>query len=97
MLVVTGGANSTISSQAESITVSTTAVGLTAPATANSAVIQVQDQDIRWWSDASTPTATAGFHNGDGDWIFLNSRAEVVGFSAIREDGTDAVIAVQYG
>lgn len=83
----------------EVVTVSTVAVGLTAATYlhAMSAVIQVQDQPIRWRIDGTAPTSSVGFVAGEGAEIFLDCYNEIVNFKAIRgtADG-DATLQVTY-
>ena len=86
----------------ETIAVSTTAIGLTAATynptdgpKATEALIGVQAANVRVWFDGSTPTTTAG-------QVFVSGQSFVVcaltlrKFLAIRDDGTDAELAVTY-
>lgn len=78
------------------LSISTTAVSLTVPGVANVAEIYVRTASIVFKKDTGTPTATEGFQANVDDIIPLNSRAEVVGFRAIRQAGTDATVDVMY-
>lgn len=87
----------------ESITVSNAVKSLTeatyAPATqgqvaANVAWITVADDNIRYWLDGSSPTATVGHVLADGDGLEIGGQAIRL-FRCIRET-TDAIISVSY-
>ena len=80
----------------ESLTVSTSAVGLAAiPSGATLAWVTVDTSPIRYWNNG-TPTSTVGhkMEVGDGFWL-LGSLAS---FRAIRDSsaGADAVLRVSY-
>jgi len=81
----------------ESITVSSTAIGLTTvPQGANYALIEVESQPIRYWG-SGTPTATVG-HNGEiGDTIKLTDFDTLANFRVIRRGGSDSTLRVSYG
>ena len=81
---------------AQSLTVSSTAVTLTVPGAAKFAKVQVQDQDVRFWRDGTTPTATSGERRPAGAQFWLTSKHELDNFKAIREDSTDSILAVSY-
>ena len=88
----------------ETITVSTTAVGLTLatyrpgggvnPATV--ALISVQGgQNVRVWFDGTAPTTSAGIVVASGQSFYVCGT--VLGtFKAIRDDASDSELAVQY-
>lgn len=88
----------------ETITVSTSAVGLTRatyapgggvnPATV--ALISVQGgENVRVWFDGTAPTTSAGIVIQSGQSLYVCG--PVLGtFKAIRDDSADAEIAVQY-
>lgn len=88
----------------ETITVSTTAVGLTratyAPGNgvnpATVALISVQGgQDVRVWFDGTAPTDSVGIILVDGQSLYVCGN--VLGtFKAIRDGSADAELAVQY-
>ena len=89
---------------AEKITISDSALGLTA-ATYNvagenvckAAIITVDAQPIRVTLDGSTTPAASVGHGFDADdIIFISGQGNLANFSAIREGGTDADIQVSY-
>ena len=85
-----------INDEAETLAVSTTAVGwASAPARAVKARVQVQDANIRVYVDGSTPTSTAGYVFYAGQWFELFG-PEIDKFRAIRDDSTDAACAVTF-
>jgi hypothetical protein len=86
----------------ESVTVSTSAVGLTSATykpsgqvAASIALVQVEAQPLRW-SVASTPTAAIGHAAVDTNAIKLCGLADITAFLAIRSGGTDSVLRVTY-
>jgi hypothetical protein len=83
----------------ESITVSTTSVGLTAATAAQYpfALITVENAAVRFWLDGTAPTATVGHVLEAGDKLDLNSSDQVLSARFIRRDGVDGVIRVSYG
>lgn len=85
----------------ESVTVSSTAVGITATVSDGvlpaAALISVEDASIRFCVDGTTATASVGHRADPGDLIELIDRSEVTNFSAIRKDGTDATLKVTTG
>lgn len=82
----------------EEITVSSTAKTLTSATYGNytRALIQCQDANVRYWLDGSTPTTTSGYVLYRGEYLELHSATELENFKAIRDDSTDAVLAVSY-
>lgn len=78
------------------LSVSTTAVSLTIPRVAMTAKIYVRTASIVFKRDTGTPTATEGFQANQDDIIVLNSRAELDGFRAVRQGGTDATVDIEY-
>ena len=85
----------------ESVTVAGTAIGITTTAAdgilPTAAYITVEDAAIRFTLDGTTPTATVGHLAQPGDAIELVDRAELTGFSAIRQGGTSGTIKVTVG
>lgn len=85
----------------ESITVSSTAVGLTAATytsggrIANCAILTVETDSLRWFADGSTATSSAHLA-AVNDVIVLRHAAAVARFSAIRVT-TDATVRASYG
>ena len=83
----------------EALTVSTSAVGFTASTygTARQALVQVQDQDIRYRFDGNDPTASVGFEAAVGAIITLTSKDQLIKFRAIRSGGTDGKAFALFG
>ena len=88
----------------ESITVSSSSVGLTeatySPGTqvppTRGAIITVEDQNIRFRIDGTAPTSSVGHLAKNDDTITLGSIDDVTNFRAIRQSGVDATIRVSY-
>lgn len=82
----------------QQITVSTSAVALTVPKNATSAIIIVQDQTVRWRDDGTAPTATVGMPVFPGNVIQLNSAQQIADFRAIRDTSadSDAILNITY-
>ncbi len=80
------------------LTVSTTAVPLTAPPDeAQAAEIYVRTASVVFVrSPGDPPTATRGFQADAGDIILLHSLSEVQNFRAIRQGATDATLDIEY-
>lgn len=78
------------------LSISTSAVSLTVPRAAMVGEIYVRTASIVFKRDTGTPTATEGFQADPSDIILLNSRAELDGFRAVRQAGTDATVDVEY-
>ena len=83
----------------ETLTVSTTALPLTAPkyGSATQALITVETEAIRFWLSGQAPTATTGHAVEPNNAIELTSRAQIEGFRVIRRDSADSTIQVSYG
>lgn len=86
----------------ESVTVSTTAIGVTATVMDDgfipySALISVEDAAVRYRTDGTDPTAAVGHILEPGDVVTLTQRDELVRFRAIRRDGADATLRVTQG
>ena len=91
----------------EQITVSTTAKNFTAtemkPTSGNSAgrtcseiFLTVSLANIRFRIDGGAATTTSGHILISGQNLTLRNEKDIANFSAIRDDGTDAVIHVTY-
>ncbi len=96
--MVTGTGNQT--KDYETVTVSSTAIGLTPQVNKNisRAFITVETAVVRFHTSAEdVPTASVGHEALVGDIIKLESAHEVANFKAIRRDGTDATLRVSYG
>ena len=85
----------------ESVTVSTTAVGITPSAGALWALARVEGADVRYRTDGTAPTATAGIRLKDGDVLeYVDSDVDygpvLKSIKFIRQAATDATIYVEY-
>ena len=88
---------------AESITVSNTAIGFTSATISperrtkpDKAVFVVETAQIRFTVDGSTPTTTVGFLAQIGDIVTINGEGDIKNFRAIRTGATDATIQPVY-
>lgn len=87
----------------EAVTVSTSAVGLTA-AKYNSktspgkkyALIVVESNPIRWRMDGSNPSSTEGIPQVASDVVILVGASAIAKFRAIRSGAADATLRVTY-
>lgn len=107
--VYVNGPRPAIANSYEAVTVSSTAVALTAskyeganvlhhtavPFSAILAVITVEDDDIRYTVDGTTPTSTIGHKANVGDVIQIHGRQNINKFRAIRVTN-DSSIRVTY-
>lgn len=85
--------------QKESVTVSSTAIGITGTLTDNQenmALITLETAAIRFWLDGTAPTSSVGHILDPGDVLRLED-GELLGFKAIRKDGTNATLRVSVG
>lgn len=82
----------------ESITVSTTALGLTAANLAKgvAAEITVENGSIRFRTDGTAPTASVGHLLNDGDVLYLDNPSDLSALRMIRDAATDGDISVSY-
>lgn len=87
----------------ESITVSTSAVGLAAATIgggttgkpqARYAFITLADNAIRWRCDGLDPTSTVGHALASGGSLELNGAANIARFKAIRSGAADGILTV---
>ena len=83
----------------ETVSVSTTAVGLTTATVGNhaEAFITCEVAAVRFRFDVTAPTATVGHILGVGDVLTLTSNAALKAVRFISRDGTTATLAVSYG
>ena len=85
----------------ETLTVAGTAVGLTLATVRafgeDTAVITVEDAEIRFTVDGTTATTSIGHLAGPGAKITLDSSREITQFSAIRTGGISASLQVSAG
>lgn len=78
-------------------TVTDTASALTSvPPSAHMAVIQPQGANIRYRLDGVDPDTNTGIILYNGNSITLGNKAQIDGFRAIRDDSTNATVAIQY-
>lgn len=82
----------------EAITVSTTAIGLTAAKSqaAVAAEITVENGPVRFRTDGTAATATVGHLLSDGDVLYLDNISDMTSLSMIRDGATDGDISVSY-
>jgi hypothetical protein len=82
----------------ETITVSTTAIGITAALLTNAkaAFLTVEGADIRYRIDGTDPTAAVGHLVTDGGNLMLTdkTRAALTQLRMIRDDAVDATVSV---
>jgi len=85
--------------EGESVTVSTTAIGLTSARIngRSEALIVVETAAVRYWKHGETPTATVGVVLEPGDILTLDSEHSLQTILFIRRDGADATLRCSYG
>ena len=83
----------------ESLTISTTAVALTAATVSGLtyALITNEAGAVRFRLDGTAPTASVGHVMLDGDSLVLNSAHELVNAQFISRDGVTATLRCSYG
>lgn len=72
------------------------AVGLQVPDAALSAVVQVQDQPVRYQTTGNAPTAAVGHRGAPGDTVVLEGKPAMKLFQVINEGGLAANLAVSF-
>lgn len=82
----------------ETITVSTTAIGLTTVTRddANHALLTSEGADFRYRVDGTDPTASVGHLVLAGAVLVLEGRGELQNFKAIRDAAVDITLSVSY-
>lgn len=80
----------------EQITVSTAVKTLTVPKGAVRAVFGVEGQSLRFRLDGTDPTSSVGFLAKADKTFELYGKEALKAFEAIRVDGSDSVLSVQY-
>lgn len=80
----------------ESITVSTVVKTLTVPKGAVRATLGVEGQSIRYRLDGTDPTSSVGVLMKADAKFDIYGHAALKALKAIRVDGSDAVLSVQY-
>ena len=85
--------------EGQTITVSTTAIGLTGARTSgrSSALITVETAAVRFWLHGATPTSSVGMVLEVGDTLELDSNNTLGTVQFIRRDGADAKLSCSYG
>src|SRR3990167_10304574 len=85
----------------ESVTVSSTAIGIASTVSLSGetirgqrALITCEDAQIRYTTDGTTPTTTVGHLLEAGQSIEVIGYADIDAFQAIRTGGTDGVLKV---
>lgn len=81
----------------QQLTVSTSAVSLTIPATSNVAtfaLIRCSTANIRWRDDGTAPTSTVGEPLNAGE--ILEYDGQLSKFQAIRSGAADATLDIEY-
>lgn len=86
---------------AQTLTVSTTSVGLTVPVNTSHAIIQVTVANVRWRADETDPTTSAGIVVAAGSNIeFMDPTGNYEGvlrsIEFIRDDAADATLEIAY-
>lgn len=83
----------------EALTVSSTSLGFTSATygAADYAHIYVDTADIRFRLDGGTASTSNGIPSGVHDEIILENAAEIAGFRAIRDGGTDSTLVAHFG
>ena len=77
----------------QTLTVSTTPVGLTVPTGANAATVFIVSGSVRRSVGGTPGTGTAGLDAGDSEDI---SGAELGAYQMVRDGGSDAQVYVEY-
>lgn len=84
----------------ESLTVSTTVLGLTKLSSAWNYIhvfITVETQAVRFRVDGGAPTSSVGHQLDAGDTLTLDNPTQLAKFRVIRKDAADATLRVSYG
>lgn len=83
----------------ETLTVSTTSVGLTEATFGDQtfALITVETAAVRFRLDGTAPTATVGHVLEVGDILELSSEVQMKNVRFIRRDGIDSSLSCSYG
>jgi hypothetical protein len=77
----------------QQITSLSSAAGLTVPAGATVAVVQAEDQNVRWRDDGTAPTASVGMYLVADDWFAYTGDLSTVEFI---EEAVSAKLNVSY-
>lgn len=78
----------------QTLTVSSSAVGLTIPSSVQAATVSVETNGVRFWDNGDTPTATVGKPAGAGSELLIcQPQLSPIKFIAT---GSDATLSVSY-
>lgn len=80
--------------QFKQVTVSTAAVGLTPPSTANAVIIITETDTIRWRDDGTDPTSTVGMPCTAYNVIQLEDPTQIANFRAIRDTSASSDVTL---
>lgn len=82
----------------QQLTVSTLAVGLTVPSSANHALITLETDSCRWRDDGTSPTSTIGMPLVAGQSMELLEPEVLANFKIIRDSNSvsDAILNIAY-
>ena len=80
----------------EQVTVSTAVKTLTVPKGAVRAIFGVEGQSLRYRLDGTDPTASVGILAKADKTFEIYGKSALVALKAIRVDGSDSVLSVQY-
>lgn len=88
-------ANATPKPNVGTVTISSTAIGLSPPAGATKALIQIETGAIRWRDDGTNPTIAIGMKKITGNDGFLY-KGDLSAFKWIRDGGVDATAHIAF-
>jgi len=80
----------------ESLTVSDTATGFVYAGAAIYAIITLEDAQVRFWTDGTSPTADNGHILDPGDVLELDSNEDINNFKAITTGDINAVLRITF-
>lgn len=79
----------------EQVTSMSSAAGLTVPAGSEAALLEAEDQNIRWRDDGTDPTTTVGMTLYAGDTLIYTGKLSTIKF--IEETATAKLNVSYYG
>ena len=80
----------------QQLTVADSAVGLTVPISANSAIMVLETGAIRWRDDGTDPTDAIGMLLNATNTLQVESNIALTQFKAIRDTATSGVLNISY-
>lgn len=86
----------TISTTALSLTASTYGAGTVSGSGASRAILEIENDTLRYLTTGAAPTSSVGIQLGAGSIIYLCNPGEIARFRAIRSGSTDAKIQASY-